>query len=214
MCSHGHSFTNPEGRARELADRVRTQGSDVRGSTGCSRPARPRWPWGAARPISGVLRVENAATDTFDLVIAAQSWHWVDPDRGAHVAARALRPGGALCVWWNRPRDLAGPVWDAIHDAYAEHAPSLDRRTALQQPEQRLEPAAGFTPWAAHTYDWSAHYDAESYTGLIQTHSDHLQLPTTQREHLINAIRTAITDTGAGQLEYCYRTLLLTAHAR
>ncbi|MEO7193892.1 MAG: class I SAM-dependent methyltransferase [Pseudonocardiaceae bacterium] len=153
-----------------------------------------------------------AATGAFDLVVAAQSWHWVDPDRGAHVAARALRPGGALCLWWNRPRDLASPVWDAVHDAYAEHAPSLERRTDLQQPEQRIEPAAGFTPWTARTYDWSAHYNVESYSGLIQTHSDHLQLPTAQRERLIDAVRTAITDAGAGQVEYNYRTILLTAH--
>lgn len=117
---------------------------------------------------------------TFDLVVAAQSWHWVDGERGPPVAARALRPGGALCLWWNRPRELAGPVWDAIHEAYAEHAPALDRRATLhQQPEreQQVEPALGFTPWITRTYDWSATYDAESYGGLVQTHSDHLQLP-------------------------------------
>ena len=30
----------------------------------------------------------------FDAVIAAQSWHWVDPVDGAAKAARVLRPGG------------------------------------------------------------------------------------------------------------------------
>ncbi|MGH3829102.1 MAG: class I SAM-dependent methyltransferase [Pseudonocardiaceae bacterium] len=157
-----------------------------------------------------------AATGTFDLIAAAQSWHWVDPDRGASVAARALRPGGALCVWRNRPRELAGPVWDVIRDAFAEHAPSSDLRPLLRQQregEQQIEPALGFMPWTVRTYDWSAHYDVESLSGLVRTSSTYLQLPTAQRERLINAIRTAITNVlGTGQLEYSYRTTLLTAH--
>ncbi len=157
------------------------------------------------------------ATGTFDLVVAAQAWHWVDQDRGAAVAARALRPDGALCVWWNRPRDLTGPVWDAIHAVYAEHAPALDRRAGLRrQPaiEEQVEPAPGFKHWTTHIYDWTATYDAESYSGLLQTHSDHLRLPAPRRQRLIDGVRTAITRAGAGWLEYCYRTVLLTAQIR
>jgi len=152
---------------------------------------------------------------SFDLVVSAQAWHWVDPERGAAIAARALRPNGALCVWWNRPRELAGPVWDAIHAAYAEHAPELDHRTQLRQQPQRdneVEPAVGFAPWSVRTYDWTASYDAGSYGCLVQTHSDHLLLPAPQRECLVQAVRDAITRAGGGQLQYRYRTVLL--HAR
>lgn len=151
---------------------------------------------------------------SYDLVVAAQAWHWVDPERGAAVAARALCQNGALCVWWNRPRELAGPVWDAIHAAYADYAPALDDRAQLHQPPQRaseVEPAVGFTPWSARTYDWTASYDTESYGGLVQTHSDHLLLPAPQRERLLKAIRDAITRVGGGRLEYHYRAILLHA---
>jgi len=154
---------------------------------------------------------------TFDLVVAAQAWHWVDPERGAAAAARALRPEGALCVWWNRPGERAGPVWDVIDAAYAEHAPALDRRAALRrQPaiEAQAKPAPGFAAWTARTYDWSAIYDAVSYGDLVQTHSDHLQLAAPRRERLVDAIRAAITDAGGGRLEYRYRTLLLTAQVQ
>lgn len=107
----------------------------------------------------------------------------------AGVAARALGPGGAICARWNRPRDLAGPVWDAIHGAYAKHAPALDRRAALrQQPEKKaqIEPAPGFGPWTLRTYDWAATYDAESYSGVVGTHSDHLRLPAPQRARALS----------------------------
>ncbi len=36
-----------------------------------------------------------------DLVCYAQAWHWTDPARATSEAARVLRPGGALAVWWN-----------------------------------------------------------------------------------------------------------------
>ncbi|MFC9839116.1 class I SAM-dependent methyltransferase [Rhodococcus sp. NPDC127530] len=159
----------------------------------------------------------SVAAAAYDLVVAAQSWHWVDPQRGAAVAARALRKGGSLCLWWNRPRDLSGPTWDAIDDAYAEYAPELDRRAASRlQPdtEEQAAPAAGFTPWASRTYNWTKSYDAESYTGLMRTQSNHVLLQPDQREKLLAAIHTAITDTGEGCLVYPYRTLLLTAGVR
>lgn len=155
-----------------------------------------------------------AATEEFDVVACAQAWHWVDPVRGPEVAARALRPGGVLALWWNRPRAFDGPVWDAIHDAYAEHAPALARRDALHTQEARelsFEPVAGFGEWDRRSFDWTATYDAESYTGLVGTHSDHLRLPEESRKRLVAAISEVIDAVGGGQLEYRYRTILVMA---
>lgn len=46
----------------------------------------------------------------FDVVIAGQAWHWVDPVAGATKAAQVLRPGGRLALFWNAfqlPAELA-----------------------------------------------------------------------------------------------------------
>ncbi|WP_145229265.1 class I SAM-dependent methyltransferase [Rudaeicoccus suwonensis] len=46
----------------------------------------------------------------FDIVIAGQTWHWIDPVAGATKAAQVLRPGGRLAALWNTfqfPPDLA-----------------------------------------------------------------------------------------------------------
>ena len=39
--------------------------------------------------------------EPFDLVIAAQAWHWIHPQRGASKAAAVLRPGGRFAAFWN-----------------------------------------------------------------------------------------------------------------
>jgi SAM-dependent methyltransferase len=43
----------------------------------------------------------DPAGRSFDAVIAAQAWHWVDPVAGTAKAAAVLRPGGRLAVFWN-----------------------------------------------------------------------------------------------------------------
>lgn len=152
----------------------------------------------------------------FDLVVSAQAWHWIDRAGGSAVARRALGPGGVLALWWNQAGELQGPVWEAIHAAYARHAPELGRHNlscVLPEHDTIADPAEGFGPWTRRVYDWSVTYDAESYRGLISTHSNHLGLPPARRERLLAAVRDAVLTTG-NQVPYPYRTLLLSAPAQ
>lgn len=50
-------------------------------------------------------RAEEIPTDSssFDVVIAASSWHWVDEERGVPEVARVLRPHGRLSLVWSGP---------------------------------------------------------------------------------------------------------------
>lgn len=38
--------------------------------------------------------------ERFDLLIAAQTFHWVDRARALAEAYRVLRPGGVIAIWW------------------------------------------------------------------------------------------------------------------
>ncbi len=64
----------------------------------------------------------DAAGRTFDRVISAQAWHWLDLPVSTAKAASLLRPGGRLCLFWSagcHPDDLA----DALAEVYARSVP-------------------------------------------------------------------------------------------
>ena len=64
--------------------------------------------------------------DHFALVVAAQSWHWVDDEIGPRKAADALRPGGWIALMWNRP-DLDECGWhDELQPIYERIAPGME----------------------------------------------------------------------------------------
>ncbi|MFJ3876418.1 class I SAM-dependent methyltransferase [Streptomyces sp. NPDC090077] len=52
----------------------------------------------------------------FGLLLAAASWHWVDPERRWDLACAALAPGGAVALFWN-PQGVRDP---GVHAALAE----------------------------------------------------------------------------------------------
>ena len=51
----------------------------------------------------------------FDLVAAATSFHWLDPDVAITKIARVLKPGGYAALWWNVFGDIDRQ--DPFHDA-------------------------------------------------------------------------------------------------
>jgi SAM-dependent methyltransferase len=115
---------------------------------------------------------------TFDLITAAQAWHWVDPVAGARKAARLLRPGGELAVFWNF-EELAAGDRAVIEGVYAELAPEL-----LSLPgagtdgihRRRLEESGCFAEVRAVTYPAELAWPVAEWVGNIGTHSALLQL--------------------------------------
>jgi SAM-dependent methyltransferase len=67
---------------------------------------------------------------SFDLVVFAQSFHWVDPKHALHKVAALLNPGGRAALLWNRITPVT-PTRQQLDEAYAgllEHwqRPSVD----------------------------------------------------------------------------------------
>ncbi len=161
-----------------------------------------------------VSRFEDCVVppSSFDVVVAAQAWHWVDHELGVAVASRALVPGGVLRLWWNMPGDLDGAAWEAVRAAYSATEPGaapLLAQSLGAQPDTVMPAADGFGPWATTTYDWVQRYTADEFCAMAATYSSHLILGDVRRAEVLAAVHAAITD--HGYLEYRYVTQMMTA---
>jgi len=70
--------------------------------------------------VEGTAEATGLPRGSVDLVLAAQAFHWFEPEAAAAEASRILRPGGWRVVLWNtRVRGL--PFMDAYEEFLLEH---------------------------------------------------------------------------------------------
>jgi SAM-dependent methyltransferase len=156
--------------------------------------------------------IEDFSTDRrFDVIYAAQSWHWVDPVRGFPRAHALLRPGGLLALFWNRGRDGGEdtPLRRALDDIYARLAPDLSEGGGEIDYTARIRTSGLFTEPEERSYRWSERRTAESYTRLLGTHSAHRMLPEARRTALLDSIaRAVVANGGTVGIDYVTRLYL------
>ncbi|MEV5943273.1 class I SAM-dependent methyltransferase [Streptomyces sp. NPDC051994] len=157
----------------------------------------------------------------FDAVIAAQSWHWVDPAVGAVKAARVLRPGGRLAIFghvYEPPAEVAEPFaaayrrvapdsplnaqparrpLDLYEAAYAKSADKIRETGQFNDPEQ----------WR---FDWERSYTRDQWLDLLPTTGSLTQLRPSQLAEILDAVGRAIDSLG-GRFTMNYTTLAATA---
>ena len=157
----------------------------------------------------------------FDAVIAAQSWHWVDPVTGAAKAAQVLRPSGRLAIFshvYEPPAEVAGPFaaarrrvvpdapfanlparrpLDLYQSAYAKFADKIRETGQFREPEQ----------WR---FDWEQSYTRDQYLALLPTTGGLTRLLPGQLADILGEVGTAI-DTLGGAFTMSYTTLAATA---
>ncbi len=157
-----------------------------------------------------------SAASGFDLLTSAQAWHWLDPQRRFHQAARLLRSGGWLALFWNRTADDSSAVRRDVDAVYAELFPGLSHHGALTsgRPPAGSPPVeAGFDEPLWRVFPWVCRYTTSEWTDLAQTHSDHRMLAADQRQILLDRL-IAVIDGHGGTYDHPYNCWLWTARRR
>lgn len=136
--------------------------------------------------------------ESFDLTLAAGSFHWLKPGFAFARCASVLKRTGHLAVVYNF-REVSGtPILDSLTDIYRQLAPHLARP---RTPEARIEiqrkkiaDSGRFGPVTVLRYPWTRRYTADEYVGLLKTLSDHAVLAPDVRRSVFRAVRRAISD--------------------
>jgi SAM-dependent methyltransferase len=139
----------------------------------------------------------------FDLVMAAQAFHWVPAEIGYAKSARALKEDGWLALFWNTPPDVEGELFDALDAVYRNHAPAIAKPSPgrsypvrVQERADAIRRSGLFDEPIVAEFAWSAQYSAAQYLDLLNTYSDHRLLPEADRDALFAAIAEVLTRHG------------------
>jgi SAM-dependent methyltransferase len=158
---------------------------------------------------------------TFDVVIAAQSWHWVDPVAGVVKASQVLRPDGRLAIFghvYEPPIEVGEPFaaayqrvapdspfgkqparrpLDMYQAGYVKFADTIRRTKRFHEPEQ----------WR---FEWERTYTRDQWLELLPTTGGLTQLSPGQTADILDAVGAAV-DAMGGSFTMRYTTLATTA---
>jgi SAM-dependent methyltransferase len=163
---------------------------------------------------------------TFDIVVAAQAWHWIDPEAGAAKAAQVLRPGGRIALFWNAA-DEPSELRQAFGEVYGRVLPGSRVAAFYRRSESVADSYSAFLDTAADgmaranayseperwRYDWERTYSRDEWLSQVPTQGSNNLLRQDQQEELLAGIAAAI-DAAGGGFTMSYATLVVTSRRR
>ncbi|MEV4510063.1 class I SAM-dependent methyltransferase [Dactylosporangium sp. NPDC049525] len=162
----------------------------------------------------------------FDAVVAGQAWHWVDPRAGAAAAARVLRPGGRLAVFWNafQAQPEAAEAFAVVYRrilpdslaaaGFGSAAAALDGYlTMCATAADGIGAAGGFGEPEQWRFDWDVTYTRDQWLDQLPTFGGNTQLPPEQLARVLDGVGAAVDALG-GSFAAHYTTVVVTAEVR
>jgi SAM-dependent methyltransferase len=161
----------------------------------------------------------DAAGRSFDIVVAGQTWHWVDPVAGAGKAAEVLRPGGRIALFWNAFQSSA--MWDAFGEVYRRVVPDFPflggpvagaaaYAGQLTRTADGLARAGGFGEVEDWRFDWEREYTRAEWLDQVPTFGGHSQVRPEQLAELSAALGAVIDEVG-GRFRMGYSAVAVSA---
>ena len=147
----------------------------------------------------------------FDLVYAAQAWHWTDPATRYQKAHAVLREGGSLALLMNEKRPMEQGLRDELDAIYARWFgwPSWDSDYVTKFVEtwsQEITASGLFRDVTVTYVPWVQTYTSDQLIALLDTYSDHAVRPEDQKRGCYADIKAAI-DRRGGSCDIPYVTL-------
>lgn len=150
-------------------------------------------------------------TGKFDAVLAATAFHWIKPDIKYQKAADALKDSGYLILLWNMTPQPPDEIYQALHQVYEQHAPSLARYEDRATQEeivrgfgQNIIDSALFKNLVCEHRVCEVTLNTNDYLALLSTYSPYLALEPQTRDALFTDISEVINKTFGGKIQISY----------
>jgi SAM-dependent methyltransferase len=146
---------------------------------------------------------------SFDAVVVAQAWHWVDVPRAAAEVGRVLREGGQLGLIWND------------RDERVDWVRELSALTAAEGRGMAIDNPVIGPPFGQIEYfvtEWSVPMTPAGIVDLFASRSYVIVAPQDERERILGGIRRLLDHhpdlAGRDELEMPYVTYASRAHLK
>ena len=177
--------------AVEPSEAMRAQASSIEGVT-----------W-----HDGVAEQTGLSNDVYDIVVFAQSWHWVDSERAGLEVARILAPGGALAIVWNQM---------AVSIPWVHRLTRIMRSGDVHRPDNPPTPGGGFAPMTLTQVGWEDRMTPEQILTLGTTRSSYIRSSEAGRARMQENLRWYLYDhlgyAPGEQVTIPYATLVWISH--
>jgi SAM-dependent methyltransferase len=134
--------------------------------------------------LAGTAEQIPLADGTVDVVIVAQAWHWVDPERAVPEVARVLAPGGRLALMWNRRVENEEWVADLSTIIGSRGTPGSSRHFPEIGPP--------FGPVERRSVDWVHRLSRAEMTDWVASRSYVITLPDERRHVVMGQVRDLV----------------------
>ena len=144
-----------------------------------------------ASSVEGVTWHDGLAEETglpngvYDIVVFAQSWHWMDSERAGREAARILAPGGVLAIVWNQM---------AVSIPWVHRLTRIMRSGDVHRPDKPPTPGGGFAPMTLTQVAWEDRMTPEQILTLGTTRSSYIRSSEAGRARMQENLRWYLYD--------------------
>jgi SAM-dependent methyltransferase len=166
-------------------------------------------------------QLEEAA---FDLALSATAFHWIDPAISYQKTAQALKPSGAIALFWHMhvQSEASRGFFEEVQQIYMQlvpeqpekYGPLLWPHEVRESTRAEIEQTGLFGEVTVRRYHWDVTYDAASYLRLLDTCSNHRILEQQRRDRLYREIADLINTRYDGQITKGHLAILYIAHRK
>jgi SAM-dependent methyltransferase len=125
---------------------------------------------GEFRTLQGTAESTGLPDSACDLLVAAQAFHWFDPERTRAEALRILRPAAWAALFWNERSKGIVPFLEDYEALLRRYAPEYDAVSRLRAEEGGIRRFFGCAPELA-TFPNQQVFDFEGLAGRVQSSS-------------------------------------------
>ncbi|GCE29591.1 methyltransferase type 11 [Dictyobacter alpinus] len=182
----------------------------------------------AAYPLisihTGAFEAWQLEEEAFDLVFSATAFHWIDPAISYQKTAQALKPSGAIALFWHLhvQNEASAGFFEEVQQIYQRlvpeqgesYNPLLWPHEVQETVKTEIEQTGLFHDVAVRRYHWDITYDAASYLRLLDTYSNHRALEKHQHDSLFHDIADLINTRYHGHITKGYLAILYVAHRK